>query len=198
MVKLREYQMKHKFLNAALISLAIVAGSLANLANAGIIVINHNELLPSRGEPDIDIDLDGIYDISIAERYNRHDGDGAGNLSWISLYNHRTPTETVSGFSSLGDIIDHNSVWLTSGYQTPAMSIGNNYLGIFNTSIGGFYGYATINYDGTDMVLASYTYDDTGAGIEVNNVDVPEPSTFAIFALGMIGLASRRMNKSFK
>ena len=28
-----------------------------------------------------------------------------------------------------------------------------------------------------------------------NNVNVPEPSTFAIFALGMVGLASRKFKK---
>ncbi len=33
------------------------------------------------------------------------------------------------------------------------------------------------------------------AGVARTSIDVPEPSTFAIFALGMIGLASRRFKK---
>jgi hypothetical protein len=38
-------------------------------------------------------------------------------------------------------------------------------------------------------------YRDHAIAAPDDNIDVPEPSTLAIFALGMIGLASRRFKK---
>jgi hypothetical protein len=55
--------------------------------------------------------------------------------------------------------------------------------------------------NGTQTLSASnYTYQMTSFNGNYNNVsakkvDVPEPTTLAIFALGMIGLASRRLKK---
>jgi len=160
--------------------------SMSGFSNAGLITISHANLLPTSGYESIDLDFDGINDIYMAVRYS------GGDKAYFSL---SSGTDMASGFVSLGTMIDNSLTWLTSGYQDPVMSIGNNYLGIFNTSSGAFYGYATIDYDGTDMYLASYTYDDTGSGIRVTSTDVPEPSTLAIFALGIMGLASRRFKK---
>jgi PEP-CTERM motif len=51
---------------------------------------------------------------------------------------------------------------------------------------------------GTSSIIAdlsSYDWDIRGMTFRNPTVDVPEPSTLAIFALGMIGLASRRFKK---
>jgi len=49
----------------------------------------------------------------------------------------------------------------------------------------------------TDTTVCSVTDSSygTSTGVSFSTINVPEPSTFAIFALGMIGLASRRFKK---
>jgi len=65
-------------------------------------------------------------------------------------------------------------------------------------------GYVSYNFNSTNMgvqdTLSNCCWSETDSGPNigswlVRSTDVPEPSTLAIFALGMIGLASRRFKK---
>lgn len=159
-------------------------------ANATIITIDHNTLLPEAGTLYIDLDGDGTNDIGMAERYTGND------RSWLLLDGSTGSTQMTQGFLALGTFVDDSLTWLTSGFQEPIMSIGDNYLGIFDTSLGALYGFATISYDGINMVLASYTFEDSGRGITVTSANrpasIPEPSLLALFGLGLAGLGYSR------
>ncbi len=52
-----------------------------------------------------------------------------------------------------------------------------------------------IVFDNGDRITGGVTLSSLANTVSVNSVNVPEPSTLAIFALGMIGLASRRFKK---
>jgi hypothetical protein len=53
----------------------------------------------------------------------------------------------------------------------------------------------TITILDTPLSGVPYGRNSSIAGLQIQSVSVPEPSTLAIFALGMIGLASRRFKK---
>lgn len=169
-----------------LISLLVVK------ANAGIITIEHNNLLPPFGTENIDLDMDGILDIGMAERFR------GGDRAWFTLDSLPQVTQMVFGFIPEGELLDNSLVWFSDGFQIPVMSIGNNYLGIFNTSLGAFYGYSTISYDGIDMTLLSYTYDNSGAGIFVRSTSVPESGTLTLLGLTLANIVffRRKLNKN--
>ncbi|WP_077340254.1 PEP-CTERM sorting domain-containing protein [Pseudocolwellia agarivorans] len=169
--------------------ICLIAGLFLGTANAGIIAIDHNILLPISGTENIDLDMDGTFDIGMAERFT------GGDKSWVTLDSVPQSTQMVAGFVPEGALIDNSLTWLTSGFQDPVMSIGNNYLGIFDTSLGAFFGYATITYNGTDMTLATYTYDDSGEGLVVGSTSVPETGTLALFGLALAGVALTKRKK---
>mgnify|MGYP002700338185 FL=1 len=81
-------------------------------------------------------------------------------------------------------------IWLTSGYQSGQFISGSNtFAGATLLSLGanvGVYNWAWANNIASDTLTLR---------IGQPTEEVPEPSTLAIFALGMIGLASRRFKK---
>jgi len=108
---------------------------------------------------------------------------------------------------SLGEIIGASSNWSdtndfvgTTDYSG-TMNFGDS--GIFDLSfqLAGqtHYGWvnAAENNDGTQSILGWGYESIAGKSIAagVTSVDVPEPSTLAIFALGLMGLVSRKFKK---
>jgi hypothetical protein len=81
--------------------------------------------------------------------------------------------------------LDHWQQEYSANAYVSAVSVG------VGSSVGGDYlafaDNVTIQFDNQDSRTFNF---------EVDSVDVPEPSTLAIFALGMIGLASRRFKKN--
>jgi len=107
------------------------------------------------------------------------------------------------------------SIWATIGYNT-FHGTHNNVVGMFKIDGQAGAGYVGLTNYFQGHVDTAYFY--TGSNLTVNSsheqystmlvrdvaivsdpnggtTDVPEPSTFAIFALGMVGLASRRFKK---
>ncbi|MES9958922.1 MAG: hypothetical protein ABW089_00700 [Sedimenticola sp.] len=152
----------------------------SGLVNASVITIDHNRLLPTSGADLIDLEGDGGLDIGMAERYTGGDRSFLDVSSYIS-----SATRMSVGWVAEGTLLDSSLTWI-DGYQDPVMSIGAQYLGIYTLTSGLFYGYATITYDGTDMYLTSFTYDDSGSAIRVGQV--PSPAPLALLSLGLIGL----------
>jgi hypothetical protein len=63
---------------------------------------------------------------------------------------------------------------------------------IYNRGTGNNHNLGDVNTAGEDV---SNHHENTIGGVYVRSTSVPEPSTLAIFALGMIGLATRRFKK---
>lgn len=173
--------MKFKFLKTVYLS-ALMA--ISSFANAGLmaesdVVIDHYTvsyiefLLTDTGS--IDWSLTG-----------QPDGSDTNANSGIHYY-------LFEGiFGDFGSVLAHNN---GSGQQKDLnINLG---AGIFTFAVGTNWleegeartGNASTPYGGTQR----YSYALEGSTLQVN---VPEPSTLAIFALGLIGFASRRFNKS--
>ncbi len=112
---------------------------------------------------------------------------GLGGSSWANgliggLGNYSSNCNSNGGFGGGG-----------SGSGCGGGGGGGGYSGGNGGHIGGGGGSYNTGYD--KYALAGVGYGHGSLTIEKLSVDVPEPSTLAIFALGMIGLASRRFKK---
>ena len=123
-------------------------------------------------------------------------------ISSINSVDNISQTVSLSNANGIGDIaVDYvnNQIW-TIDYSASALLrqfdlTSGNEIASFDYGLDGLT--SGITYANDKL----YYYDwNSGSGstlsrFSLNSVDVPEPSTLAIFALGMIGLASRRFKK---
>jgi len=173
---------KKKFVKTFLPCLLLTAGCYTNIANAGIIDITGQDsdgIVNQVNYTELDLGLlDSItFDLNI-----EHFSSSWGSETNISL------THIDSGFNINFDG-GNDFGWTTN-------SGSFSFVGTFAV-VGG-----PANIAGAWTVDLYEDFDDSGVDatfrestIRLNAVDVPEPSTLAIFALGMIGLASRRFKK---
>ena len=167
--------------------LAVIFGILFVLpgfAMASVITVVHDEMLPPAGTEYYDLDADGTLDLGLAEDCCTDERlwiNGTGLPSGVD-------TEWDFAFVGLGDIVDASLDWVSGvmGY-TVDLIIGEMYVATRDTSIGDYFGYMTISFDGTDTFLREYSYEDSGRSIQV-----PEPSIIALLGLGLIGLGFAR------
>jgi hypothetical protein len=141
-------------------------------------------------------------------RTNNSSGYNWGNLnqiliSSISSVDAISQTVSLTGSNGIGDIaVDYvnNQIW-TIDYSANAL------LRQFDLTTGTELASYNFGLDGLTAGLTYandklYYYDwNSGSGstlsrFSLNSTDVPEPSTLAIFALGLFGLAARRNKKS--
>jgi len=188
--------MKFKFFKAALVSVIL---SISGLANAGLIIDLYGD---EDGSYLFDGGAEGLTDKVLS-----------GNQSWIqnfvldgtilsakievgtgALGYFGVPTLWIDGIS-IGLLTDTDACdgSAAPGYSSctfdnyaidilDILTLGTLNDGIANISI------TTGSGDGWFLDYSKIT-------IVTDSNDVPEPSTLAIFALGMIGLATRRFNK---
>lgn len=162
---------------------------------------------------------DGSYNYAID-----HNGHGFNKMfrfdsDWGNGIELFTLTSRGSGVSYDSST---NTLWTTEDGSAGALrtlrqySLAGSLLSEFNTDVHSYglafdvtdsslwvtgFGSNTFKqYSSAGAFLATSTFSGTSSshafGMEFDNsVDVPEPSTLAIFALGMIGLASRRFKK---
>jgi len=203
--------MKFKFFRSAFVGVVLSATFLVNVANAGL--INFEGISGS-----------GIYEYTYVNGYTQDLGGGfslssPSGATFIigSNYNTNWGNAVSSGLHGLGfysgysvidnggSIFDALSVNAGSVYQDNTSILIEGFLsGILTHSVTtGFYNLyessnVILNFTGIDALRFSLL---TGSSalvddiITSSSIDVPEPSTLAIFALGMIGLASRRFKK---
>ena len=198
MAKLKEYKMKHKFLNAALVSLVMAACLLINVANAGI--IKTFKFNPSEWDHNNSLSLS--YGDSLTIKFD--DSTNFNSVFWSNIeyfqfnvaagitYKIDSEIKTLGTaadlFSETNGIV--SMLFNGSGPQSYIYgydSIHRTFAEIKTSTIwAGYRPYGTTNY----MAIMGLN---AGSSLTIKASEVPEPSTLAIFALGMFGLISRRI-----
>jgi len=198
--------MRNKFLNAALFGLTLTVGSFANVANAGLITldgpgatnVDHatatliNLDSSANGiinDLDLAINITGVsFDLSVSLT---HLDTGSAATIWLSdnLNGGHYFTDTNTVFDDEAALDFHPNYGTSSDTSFRSVDL----LSIFDgEQIAGTWQLSITNTgccdgEGDDLIAWSIMADVT---------DVPEPSTLAIFALGIMGLASRQFKKN--
>jgi hypothetical protein len=190
--------MKNKFLKAALAGMILMTSNLVNMANANLIVTwenNANDLI-IRWDGNISNWGVGVSNINRVDYAYMYNGNGLhaldGNVEYVytgTSFNWYTGVQMNRNYELLGDS------WGSSGTSNwaymPGGYAGENISGQVTFFGAGSYVAAGFFHEGSrDLGLG----DNDTIFFQAYNA-VPEPTTLAIFALGMIGLASRRFKK---
>ena len=216
--------MKLNYLKATFVSTALLITGFVNVANAGLITTIDagatNHIIVSSGsigdgtisESGITLSATADTHYGYDDRWGLDDNGAWNNMNLIGL------AATTGSFSITFDtlvskVLAFVSYASSSRSPYPQASIGiydiNDVL-LETTHLNGIQDITTLN-QGWDIGFARTTAEiktitffnsfivannlRSVADAAVPSVDVPEPSTLAVFVLGMIGLASRRFNK---
>ncbi len=167
---------------------------ISNAANAGLIYVVDETIDVGTISGTITVDSLGLIDESNISDWSLTINNGNGDIViW-------TPSNSIA--NSFGNNLSATSTQLLFDYDSEAW-INQQY-----------FGFADINYNGDALCWGNPGACDVGAArsrISLNGIflsseqsgikaigaiaSVPEPSTLAIFALGMIGLVSRKFKK---
>jgi len=213
--------MKFKFLKSIFLTLILSSSCLINVANAGLIttVAGANSSFTCLGTDSGCGNLFGqSFTVGPSENLLQSLGfeftnvNGDGLLVQLEIWNWSgSNTVGSSIWQSSIDTLSTGTSGLFSWNTNLSLIAGNQYAATVNTLLSGnttsdksgfFVGSDSLYTQGTffwkrnygDLSINNFSLD---AGFQANfsATDVPEPSTLAIFALGMIGLASRRFKK---
>ncbi len=204
-----------KFLNAAFISLSLLTTSLVNVANAGLILEEDFDPITSA---DWTLSNGTVLGNPASEFYSQNalhfNGSGTrsattnafdmttgGLLSFMLKIGGTNDTALFEDADAGEDVLIQYSTnggsWVNLQVIDTEDASYKDAWGMVSLSITGS---AMSNNTKFQWIQASHSGNnwDNWAIDNVslsNNVNVPEPTTFAIFALGMLGLASRRFMK---
>jgi hypothetical protein len=207
--------LKLKFLQAAVAGLML---SLCNLANAGLITTS-NDLTSNYTNYDLvtfnELSFtDGTnitnqynaFGLNVTPSLNYRANSGFVNANGAGLYNYGTSPWTTPfsfDFTSTVEAMGFYIVMNTDQNVTFEALLNGSVVESYNETWGdccstmSFRGFTGGIYDSMRVTMVS----GNNNAMELDNVyfsnttDVPEPSTLAIFALGIIGLSVRRFKK---
>ncbi len=217
--------MKYKLLKSALIGVISIVSCLGNFANAGLVIDNGFDSTVQDGASlsnyfwtrdgremgwrtwdDFTINTD--TSLSSASFLFKNSSNSPSEFLFDIVYDSQNDLgDTVySSIFSLADVsvtqIDSQwaqfdvllpSVSLATGNYWLSFSAGDAYLA--GSKVGGF-GQSMIQIDRKGLVQYEYQENYIPFQLHSSPVDVPEPSTLAIFALGIFGLAAPRFKKA--
>jgi hypothetical protein len=193
----KENQMKFKLLKAIFVGAIL---TFTTIANAGL--IHYNNTTDTWTYSDFAKTNIGNY---IFNGNGELAGDGGTIIGGGSHFLWQAGTN--GGGAGVWNWSSYTDYYFPSGYQVEVVGAQWTNLEARDINRGsGVLGLQLLNstYVGASMAEGQkldgvFTYDTSSGSAtwsyKANNVDVPEPSTLAIFALGMIGLASRRFKK---
>ena len=207
--------MKFKFFKLAIISIIIATSFLANIANATLIDNGHYTTVNGIDWLDMSFTDNKSYNevLTLIAAGQALDGWSVASFDDVrSMYGAfgfaTTPDDTTDGYyatntgyddvlNMLGATYGSTSYAFTVGYVS---DVGNNYNGVSTwqrvVQTGYFSNVGNGFWRGDSWGWSQGDPDErVGTYLTRTVVHVPEPSTLAIFALGMIGLASRRFKK---
>ena len=192
--------MKFKFIGTALVGLFFSVSSLVNVANAGLITFEETSHTSAWDSTYLGWTLHNSQIFTNLWAPSTVSGDNAlvnynsriGEFTRDTIFNFESAFFTRDGrYSGTTAIVNvfgldqlGNTIYSTQLNLTNAPTFFNfgwdNIYGISWDPIG--------NSDSNNIAIDNFSFSEVSQ-------DVPEPSTLAIFALGMIGLASRRFKK---
>jgi hypothetical protein len=204
--KYKGLRMKFKFLKTTLAGLVLSASCLVNVASANLIVGDFitNSDLPSQGSgalvyQELAQSIGTGYELELADGdFVTNPSSWRGGLVWMD-YNPLTNILLLDSqddwdFETFDAYI--NNIQFSAGEHITGISLLSNDLitPIVTPSLSFTDDSIHISYAG------SFDFTGNSASFQITtssgtSTSVPEPSTLAIFALGMIGLASRRFKK---
>jgi hypothetical protein len=209
--------MKFKFVQAALVSTVF---AISSFANAGLITFNDKAAFVAYTGGGIVDDLESAGSSTGGSTHTTASNDFSWTMSDYNCENGSGCNATYGGtvnnslmMQSAGDdfiwTYDNGSFVFAAGIASFGVQFGSYYGNSAVTlngqssgvqASGSFFGIASD--DNTLFTNVSYaksltygSFDDVSYSRSNQSNSVPEPSTLAIFALGMIGLASRRFKK---
>jgi hypothetical protein len=217
--------MKFKFLNTRIVGAAVVLFFSLNISAASIYTdfttINGNDwarvdAFTSLSWSDINDKCSGVQcaDGSVLNDYDMTGWSWASKSELNALFDYVTK-DYANSYDTSQSLSESNSLWapamidIFGATYNPGGSPEMIY-GIFNTTVNAtntayarvlrVLNYQNANFDlyGYDADIQIYTHYGDRGGMFLRSsdiTDVPEPSTLAIFALGLMGLASRRFKK---
>ena len=197
--------MKNKFLKVAISGFLLTFGSV----NAGIITysgdLTDGSLNTSGGIDQYDLDDTSLWDVGNLWTVSVNAGDEliitARRLTDFDPYMSVWEGVEVDTTGFVGEYWDDgsNTDWIGSGDDElgpnvpPVISCCGDPQIVFTASSTALYTIGVYSLHGVEEVEHFYTIQVEGATGSVSSV--PEPSTLALLALGIVGLASRRFKK---
>jgi len=210
--------MKFKFLNIALTSLVLTATSLVNIANAGLLLdedfdpitasdwtISNGTVLGSPTDEFLDgnaLHFNGVGDRSAIT--NEYDLTSGGIISFMLKIGGPDDTNTFEDADSGEDVAIQysaaNGSWVDLLVIDTEDSLYRDTWGQVSLTLSGAALSTNTKFQWVQLDHSGTTFDNwaiDNVQLFDNNAtqSVPEPSSLAILALGMIGLVSRKLKK---